>query len=161
MIPVDQSRAVVIDPRHATQVVGDFAESVGLPRAESYSPAQACLLLGRLGYDCPLNTIREFTAKGYIGDPGDTWAPVNVYCLMAALEARRRWLRTPCVHDAKKTGVRLMLEQRLNEGINPPVDDLDSHSVEDLLLQLIGSDNRAERECLFEVLRLKLAGYEE
>ena len=53
-----------------------------------------------------------------------------------------------------------MIERTVADGCEP-LPDLDQHSLEDLLLQLVGSDHRATRECLYEALRLKLAGFEE
>src|SRR5262245_24830772 len=161
MPQADPRRVATVDPHHAAQVIGDFCAHHGGPRLDGFTADQAVELLDRMGYAINLGTVAEFIRKGYVGDPGESWSPVAVYCLTAALEARRRWTESPdCPHNVKKTGIRLQIEQLRSEGVEP-VNDLDRHTVEDLLLQLAGSDNRAERECLYEVLRLKLADYEE
>jgi hypothetical protein len=158
---MDETRAVRIDPEHAERVVADFAEHVGLPALETYTPADAAELVSRHDYVCTPGTISEFIRKGYFGpqDP-DALTPVEVYCLLGALESRRRWKPTPSRHDAKKSGARLAIEQTEMQGASA-INDLDQHTVEDLLLQLTGCDNRAVRECLYEALRLKLEGFEE
>lgn len=156
----DPTRAVTVDPAHAAQVVSDFAGSVGLPTPTT--AGEVVEMLTRIGYDCTPRTLAEFVEKGYISDPGDVWGPVEVYVLAAALECRRRWLPTPNPrHDLKKSGFRLEIERLRAEGVDPPVRDLDDHSIEDLLLQLCQCDQRAVREALYETVRLKLDGFEE
>ena len=154
----DETRTIAVDPDHAARVVGDFCDSVGVPVPTGTS--DVCELLDRLGYQCTPGTLAEFVRKGYVSEPAE-WDAVSVYCLMAALELRRRWKRTPCPqHDHKKTGARLFVERSLAEG-GPGVNDLDRYSVEDLLLQLTQTGDRPTRECLFEALTLKLSGFEE
>ena len=65
------TRAVTVDPAKAGQVIGDFCERYGLPRRESFTPAELCELLGKMGYDCTPGTLGEFVRKGYVRDPGD------------------------------------------------------------------------------------------
>jgi hypothetical protein len=155
-------RTVQVDPAHAARVVHDFADRVGLPVKDRYSPDEMCQLLRWLGYDVTPGVLEEFTRKGYVSDPGDAWDVVSVYTLAAALESRRRWLPTPChQHDSKKSGARLLIEQAARDGVAQPIQDLDRVTIEDLLLQLVANDARAEREVLFEAIRLKLSGFEE
>jgi hypothetical protein len=158
---MDQTRQVQVDPERARQVVSDLALSAGMVAQDAYAPDEVVALLAALDYDATPNTLAEFQRKRYVPAVEGDWSPVDVYCLLAALESRRRWRPAPSRHDPKKSGARLEIERLQREGVNPPVVDLDGYSVEDLLLQMVGSDNRAERECLLEVLRLKLAGYEE
>lgn len=155
----DMTRAVTVDPAHAAEVVAGMADSVGL--AAPVTAAEVVALLDRLDYACTPNTLAEFVRKGFISDPGDTWDSVSTYCLMAGLEARRRWKPAPSRHDLKKSGFRLEIERLRAEGVDPPVRDIDDHSVEDLLLQLCQCDQRAVREALYETVRLKLDGCEE
>lgn len=157
----DQTRQQPVDPAHATVVVSALVESAGLTVRDEYTRSDVCEILTRRGYECTPGTILEFVRKGYISDPGATLSPVDVYCLAGALEARRRWGRTPSKHDFKKSAARLRIEELQNEGVENPVKDIDGHTVEDLLIQLTTNENRMVRETLYETLRLKLAGYEE
>src|SRR5262245_56374046 len=154
-------RIMQVDPEHAGRVVGEIAEQLGLPRADSYTPAEAADCAHRMEYACTPAAVAEFVRKRYISDPGEVWEPVHVYCLLGALESRRRWQPTPCKHDLKKSGVRLEVERLRAQGVNEPIAELDRASIEDLLLQLVQCDYRATRECLYEALNLKLAGFEE
>jgi hypothetical protein len=158
---MDQTRVMHVDPAHARRVIEDLSAQAGVPFLDSYSPGQAAVLAFALDYDCSLGTVAELVRKRYIApeDP-EGLSPVDVYCLLGALEARRRWKHAPSAHDAKKSGVRLQIEAMQAQGVEP-VNDLDDHTVEDLLLQLTGADNRALREILYETLRLKLKGFEE
>lgn len=161
MDPIPE-RALAINPEKAALIIGDFAEHHGLPRKDVYTVAEAAELARRLGYACTPGTVLEFQRKRYLSDPGETWEAAHVFCLISALESRRRWLPTPCPqHDAKKSAARLEVERLVAEGVEMPVADLDSHTIEDLLLQLCQNDHRQIREALYEALRLKLAGFEE
>ncbi|HVK14432.1 MAG TPA: hypothetical protein VM597_37180 [Gemmataceae bacterium] len=157
----DQSRAVTIDPVKAEEVVTHLCERAGRPVQDQFTPAEVAGLLSAVGYVVTQGTLAEFVRKRYVSDPGDQWSPVNIYCLAAALESRRRWAPAPGPHDLKKTGIRLELERLQADGVNPPIVDLDRYTLEDLLLQMAQSDNRMEREALYETLRLKLDGFEE
>lgn len=157
----DTTRAVHVDPAHAERVIGEFLDRAGMPRKDSYLTSEVCDVLTRAGYAVSPGTLAEFTRKKYIAEFAHEWTVVAIYCLCGALEARRRWLPTPSLHDMKKSGARLQIEQLRAEGVNPPIVDPDRHTVEDLLIQMAQNDNRMERECLYEVLRLKLDGYEE
>ena len=140
----------------------DFdAFALGVVMRESWPVDATVDFLRRLDYDVTPNTLAEFERKHYFA-PADAseMTAVEIYCLMAALEARRRWKPTPSQHDAKKSGARLAIEQLQAQGI-PPVNDLDNHTLEDLLLQLTGCPDRAIRECIYETLVLKLKGLEE
>lgn len=154
-------RVMHFDPVKAEQIVGDFCERIGWERKETFTPQECVDLLTRLDYDCTLRTLEEFKEKKYVANTGDAWDAVRLYALTAALESRRRWKRCPSVHDWKKSGVRLQLEQLANDGVSSPISDLDAFTIEDLLLWVTGSDNRQEREALYETLRLKLQGFEE
>ncbi len=158
---MDETRTVHVDPEHARRVIEAFSVQVGLPFREAYSPFDAAELARAHEYGCSPGTITEFIRKGYFGpvDP-EALSPADVYCLFAALEARRRWQPCPSRHDAKKTGIRLAIEQLQADG-TAPLHDLDDHSLVDLLLQLVQSDNRPLRELLYESLRLKLKDFEE
>lgn len=160
---VEGNRLVQIDPAHARRVVEDHCHAVGLPSPDTWSPEEASVLLGRLDYECPPAVILEFARKGYICPPENDRAltAVDLYGLMCALESRRRWKATPSRHDVKKSGFRLQLETLIRNGVNPPVHDLDEHSIEDLLLRLVACDERMMRESLYETIKLKLAGFEE
>lgn len=155
----DPTRTVNIDPEHAARVVGDFADSVNLPVPTTAGEVVA--FLERCDYLVTARTLSEFAEKHYVSDPGDQWDAVAVYCLMAALESRRRWKPAPSRHDHKKTGISLQIEAARAAGVAEPINDLDRYTVEDLLLQLTQCDHRATRECLYEALREKLRGYEE
>lgn len=155
----DQTRTVAVDPEHAARVVADFADAHGLPVPTT--PGEAVELARACGYDCTPGTVAEFVRKGYVSDPGGVADAVWVYCFIAALEARRRWKPTPCVHDPKKSGTRLLIEQMRNAGVAEPLNDIDRYTVEDLLLQLTNCDNRAVREALYEAVKAKLQGFEE
>ena len=155
----DPTRTVPVDPRHAARVVGDFAATVGL--ATPANAAEAIELLTKLDYAVSKRTLEEFIERKYISDPGDAWDCVAVYCLMGALESRRRYKSADRRHDFKKTGIRLEIERLRAEGIDPPIHDIDDITLEDLLLQITQCDQRAIREALYETLREKLRGYEE
>lgn len=158
---IDATRKMEIDPIHAARVVGDFCDQVDLTRRESFSIPEACDFLTRMGYACTPGTVAEFVRKKYVAEIGDTLDCTQLYCFMAALDCRRRWQPSPCIHDPKKTGLRIQLEELVAQGINPPFNDLDAMTVEDALLQMCMSPNRFERETLYEALTWKLAGFEE
>lgn len=158
-------RVVSVDAAHAEHIVTDLAASVG--RMVPTSSSEVVTLLAALDYAVRPDTLREFTAKRYVSPPVDgVWDAVAVYCLLAAMESRRRWRPEPLDgsatrHRHKKTAFRVELERLTAEGVNPPIVDLDSHSVEDLLIQLVQTDCRMTREAIFEAVALKLAGLEE
>jgi hypothetical protein len=156
---LNMCRREQVDPTHAAAVVGGFLERLNRPAQDTFSAAQAAELMRLLGYNCSPRTLTEFVEKKYLPD-FEVWDAVAVYCLAGALEARRRWQPAPSPHDTKKTGLRLRIEQLQAQGI-VPIHDLGDLTIEDALLQICQSDSRNEREALYEVLRLKLAGFEE
>ncbi len=156
-----QERTITVDPAHGRAVIEQFCVEAGVPFVESFTSAQAAELATRHDYACTVGTILELQRKGYISaQDTEALSPADVYCLLGALEARRRWKPAPSRHDSKKSGIRLQIEAAQAHG-EQPIHDLDSHTVEDLLLQLTQTDNRTLREILYETLRLKLADYEE
>ena len=76
---------------------------------------------------------------------------------MLAMECRRRWKRTPSIHDPKKSVMRLQVE--CTPGPEPEY-DLDL-TLEDLLLLIVQEQQPALREALYECARRKLEGFEE
>lgn len=159
---MDSTRQQAVDVERATELVRIGLEEHGLPVRDVFTPAQAAELARALHYECSPGTVAEFVRKGYVG-PADPAAlsPVDVFCLVAALENRRRWKPAPGRHDAKKSGARLLIEQCQAAGAPSPVSDLDNFALEDLLLQLVQCGDRGTREGLYEAVRLKLEGYEE
>jgi hypothetical protein len=151
-----RQRQVHIDPIHARRR-RRLAESVGMLARDEYTAA-GCAAGHAVGVHLHPPHLTEFAEKGYMLDHGETWDGKSVYCLLAALESRRRWKPTPSRHDVKKSGARLQIEQAQAAGV--PILELEQYTVEDLLIWLTGSDSRAERECLYEIARLKLAGFE-
>jgi len=147
---------VHFDAREAEAIVAQYCERTGREVKDEYTAREAVEMLADLGYDVSLNTLREFVAKGYIADHADAWTPVALYALTGALDSRRRWQPTPCVHDARKSAMRLMIEQIRAEGIDPPIHDIDGTTLEDLLLKLVGSDHRGSREALYEAVKVKM-----
>lgn len=133
----DETRTVHVDPNRAADIVGTFLDRAGVERKPSYSFAEVADLAARLGYQCSPRVIIEFIGKNYMPDPGDHFDCVGIFCLIAALESRRRWGRTPNAHDGKKTQYRLQLEEVQNDGIDPPVRDLDRYTLEDLCIHLL------------------------
>src|SRR5262245_43558427 len=95
------TRAVHVDPQHAERVIGDMLDRAGFERKDSYVMSEVCDFLTRAGYAVSPGTLAEFTRKKYIAEFVQHWTAVAIYCLCGALEARRRWLPTPCIHDAK------------------------------------------------------------
>lgn len=154
---MDQTRVVRVDPEHAERFVGELAAHVGLPERESWTPAEAADLLRRLEYECTPATIGEFIRKGYFGPENDqALSPTDVFCLVQAMDSRRRWKATPSRHDPKKSGARLLLERQRAEGLEV-FHDLDEFTLEDLLLRLVGTTDHATREVLYEGIVAKLA----
>lgn len=154
-------RLVQVDPDQAAAMLAGVCARFGLPVKDEYTTAEVSDLMQRAGYAAPPGVIAEFVRKGYVADTGDSWTPTDIFHLSAALDSRRRWGATPNLHDARKSGFRLQLETLRNQGVNPPVNDLDEHSLEDLLIQLTENDARPTREMLYELIRVKLEGYEE
>jgi hypothetical protein len=159
MIP--QTRLVHVDPERAATMLAAVCERFDFPVKDEYSTPEVADLMRRCGYAVTPAVVAEFVRKGYITDTDNLWTPVDVFHFSAALDSRRRWLPTPCVHDARKSGFRLQVETLRNQGVDPPVNDLDQHSLEDLLIQLTTADDRPTREMLYELIRLKLEGFEE
>jgi hypothetical protein len=154
-------RAVPVDPAASERVVASLCDAAGMPMQDEFDRDGVAALLRSCGYDCTPGVVAEFVRKSYISEP-EVWTAPYVHALTAALECRRRWLPTPNVyHDPKKSAQRLEIERLQNEGVNPPIDDLDQHTVEDLLIQLVQHDQRHVREALYECLRFKLDGFEE
>ncbi len=149
-------RTVMIDTAKAEALVSGFCERTGFEVKPVYSASEVCSMLTALGYSVRLDTLREFVAKGYVSDFGDSWDAVAVYALSAALEARRRWTPTPSPHDFKKTAMRVEIERLRAEGIDPPIYDIDTTSLEDLLIRITGCDHRGSREALYEIILVKL-----
>lgn len=158
MIP---TRLMQVDPERAAAMLAAVCERFDFPVKDEYATAEVADLLTRCGYAATPGVIAEFVRKGYILDTGDVWTPADVFHFSAALDSRRRWLPTPCVHDARKSGFRLQIENLRNQGLTQPVNDLEQHSLEDLLIQLTENDSRPTREMLYELIRLKLEGFEE
>ncbi|MCI0638473.1 MAG: hypothetical protein L0Y72_14185 [Gemmataceae bacterium] len=158
---MDDTRVMVVDPVRARAVIEAFCQEANVPFLEAFTAAQAAELATGLDYVATPWTVQECIDKKYFSAADSAaLSPTELYCFLAALEARRRWKPTPSKHDARKTGCRLFIEQNVGNGL-PAVNDLDDHSIEDLTLQLVASDNRSVREVLYETLRLKLAGLEE
>ena len=159
----DQTRAIRVDPDHAKMLLNALCEGIGFEVKDEYEPVEVATLMRHAGFAVTPATIPEFVRKGYIAEPLDpgAWDASAIYTLCAALASRRRFLPTPCVHDARKSGFRLQLETIIAGGQYPPINDLDQHSIEDLLIQLTECDDRPTREILYETLRLKIEGFEE
>src|SRR5262245_4659806 len=159
----DQQRLTQVDADEARRLISAWAVSLGLPAEGPYADGEVVRMLTAAEYAAVPGTPSECVRKGYCPGPPIpmAWTPAEVYALAAALESRRRWKATPSKHDPKKTGARLLIEKIRAEGCDTPCNDLDAHTVEDLVLRLVQCDSRAERECLYEVLRLKLEGFEE
>jgi hypothetical protein len=128
------------------------------PDKDQFTPTEVVEILAKQDYAIGPATIPEFIRKGYIPDPGPTWSRVDLFLFMANLECRRRWAPMPSVHDVKKSPYRRAIERARAEG-RPPLSV--ETTIEDTLLLLVECDDRGRREELYEVLRLRLEGFEE
>lgn len=150
-----------IDPSMASELLEGLCSQCNLPMREAWSHAQAAELFTALEYQATPGTIAEFVRKGYIApDDPAALSVLDMFGLLGALERRRRWKAAPSRHDLKKSAARLHVEEGRAIG-QDPIPTLGQHSVEDLLIQLTEADSRPLRECVYEALHLKLAGFEE
>lgn len=159
---MDHTRQVPINAERATELVRIGCEEHGLEFRDVFTPAQVAELAQALHYVCTPGTVAEFVRKRYFSaaDPRELTA-TEVFCLIGALESRRRWKQAPSRHDAKKSGARLLIEQCQAAGAPSPIADIDNYTTEDLLVRLVQCHHAATREGLYEAVRLKLEGFEE
>lgn len=151
------NRTVQIDPFVSEKVLVSLCDHAGIEVQESFDRDGMAELLRACGYDVVPGTVAEFVRKKYIADPPEgQWTAPFIHAMTAALECRRRWLPTPNPkHDAKKSAMRLEIERLRGEGIDPPIHDIDSTTLEDLLIQLATSEQRMHREALLEAVLVK------
>lgn len=138
--------------------VAEWCDGLGVPfdRERGTVAVPDLVKLARhMGFDARTATVLEFIRKGYVPEPADmahvsaAWAAH----FLAGLEARRRWLPTPCVHDHKKSAARLQVEVL---GASVALGSAAGYTVEDLLLFMAAAEDRATREACLEALRAKM-----
>src|SRR5262245_47823136 len=152
----DQLRTVTVNPTEARATIEQWCGDLGVPFREAFSAAEAAELARRLHFEAVPGTVAEFQRKGYFACPdAGALSPVELFCWLMALDARRRWRPSPSAHDLKKSAARLQAERARAAG-EPPVIDLERFTLEDCLLQLVGCDQRQLREALYECAREKL-----
>ena len=159
MNPFHPGRTIEPNPVASARVVGTLCALAGIDVQETFPRDEVVLLLRNAGYNVTPGTVAEFIRKGYIGEPeNDEWTAQHIHALCASLESRRRWKPFPApLHDFKKSVVRIQIEQAAANGIADPIHDLDTISLEDLLIQIAENDSRGIRETLYEAIKLKLA----
>lgn len=89
------------------------------------------------------------------------WSATDITRLACFLECRRAWRHGSELHRAKKTAYELALENfRVTGEAHELFNDLERFDLRALLLMLLESDSRQQREALFVAIQIKLESFD-
>lgn len=118
-------------------------------------------LLKAAEYAADVDTLDRYERLGYIGcvprrNDLRKWRASDVVSLMTALEVRRQWQPNSTLHAAKFHPFEIRQHQAEAAGADTCFDDLDRHTVEDLLIAITKADNVDVRQAIRIALCCKL-----
>lgn len=144
-------------PQNSASLIEDLCGICGIPFSDPLDTNHVVKLLNKLGYLVDRSVVAEFVRKGYITSPiiAGQWTAQQVHEFMAGLEWRRRW-QVGSAHDLKKSGAQLALEQAQLAGKHQYIEDLDQHTIEDMLVLMTLAEQRSVREALLVAVKQKL-----
>jgi hypothetical protein len=113
-------------------------------------------------YECGPDTVEEFIRKGYVtGIPTLNgqfrWRASDIAGFANALEIRRRWRWDSRMHAAKWHAFEVQHHMARTAGFEHPFEDLESTTIEDLLLLMVRADREDIRLGIRLMLSVKLA----
>lgn len=95
-----------------------------------------------------------------VADGERKWSATDIARLATFLECRRAWMPGSELHRAKKTPYEIAHENFRATGQGHELfADLEVYDLRALLLLLVESDNRQQREALYVALQIKLESY--
>ncbi|CAN5597849.1 hypothetical protein BH11PLA2_BH11PLA2_45870 [soil metagenome] len=146
---------ISVPESHGQQMLARWLEAAGLPDdAWPLDTDDAGVVLRAGGYRCDGQELRRLASIGQV--PAiEQWDARDLMAAASALEGRRQWVLTPCVHDPKKTAEWRGFEQMLiagDQGRSVMRRAFSEFDVRLAFVLLVESDNRQMRETLFTTL---------
>ncbi len=137
-------------------------------RTESYpaTDADAVALCRAVEFEIDQESLVRFIDVGAFEEPSvndgrRAWSATAITLLACFLECRRAWQPGSGLHRAKKTPYELALENCRSTGEGHALfHDLETYDLRALLLMLVESDNRQQREALSVALQIKLESFD-
>lgn len=109
------------------------------------------------------DTLDRYERLGYIGgvprrNDMRRWRASDILSLMTALEVRRQWRPDSSLHAAKFHPFEIRQAQAEVAGADTCFDDLDRHTLEDLLIAMVKAGDESVRQAIRIALCVKLRG---
>lgn len=145
--------------RHRQRVL-QHLESCSVSTDFPANDEQVLRWLALLEYRVNLETLHRYLSAGYFQAPvmqsgRRSWTVEDFINFQVALEIRRMWKPFSRFHDPKKTALELRRDHTEASG-EQLFDDLNQHSIEDLIRYCVEAEEKHVREASGMALRLKL-----
>jgi hypothetical protein len=120
-------------------------------------------LLRAAEYAADVDVLDRYERLNYVGgvprrNEVRRWRASDIVSLMAALEIRRQWRPDSTLHFSKFHPFEIRQWQAEAAGAETAFDDLDHHTVEDLLIAVVNADRVEVRQAIRIALVCKLKG---
>lgn len=141
-------------------------ERAGLTESYPVCDGDAVALCRAVDYVCDDEEfVRFWTVGAFLGvaisEGRRNWSAIDVVRLATFLECRRAWQPGSELHRAKKTTYEIALENFRATGESHELfNDLERYDLRALLLMLVESDNRMQREALKVAIEIKMESFE-